>query len=97
MARRCGRSETGSQKCFFVKYATCGLRISLYGARPLTFATVQFMSAATERRIDRLSAEALTAKTAEDIDRILEELRAALQEHVRLAKNNLRSQANSLA
>jgi F0F1-type ATP synthase membrane subunit b/b' len=53
------------------------------------------MSATTERRIERLSAEALTAETQEDVDRILEELRATIQEHLRLAKNKLRSQANS--
>jgi hypothetical protein len=37
------------------------------------------MSAATDARIQSLSAEALSAKTQDDVDRILEELRSALQ------------------
>jgi hypothetical protein len=55
------------------------------------------MSAQTDARIQRLSAEALNAKTEDDVDRILEELRVALQEHVSLAKEKLREQVNSFA
>jgi hypothetical protein len=55
------------------------------------------VSAETDSRIQRLSAEALTAKTEDDVDRILEELRVALQEHVSLAKEKLREQVNSFA
>jgi hypothetical protein len=55
------------------------------------------MSAQTDACIQRLSAEALNAKTEDDVDRILEELRVALQEHVSLAKKKLREQVNSFA
>jgi predicted nucleotidyltransferase len=55
------------------------------------------MSAQTDACIQRLSAEALNAKTEDDVDRILEELRVALQEHVSLAKEKLREQVNSFA
>jgi hypothetical protein len=51
----------------------------------------------TEARIQRLSAEALRATTQDDIDRILEELRSAFQEHVTQAKKKLQAQAASFA
>jgi hypothetical protein len=55
------------------------------------------MPAHTEVRIQRLCTEALAAKTQADVDRIVPELRAALEEHVRLAKDSLRLQASTVA
>jgi hypothetical protein len=46
----------------------------------------------TDARIQRLCTEALAAKTQADVDRILPELRSALEEHVRLAKESLGTQ-----
>ena len=40
----------------------------------------------TEVRIQQLCTKAIAAKTQIDVDRIIPELRAALQEHVRLVK-----------
>jgi hypothetical protein len=40
----------------------------------------------TDARIQRLCTEALAAKTQADVDRILPELRSALEEHVRLTQ-----------
>lgn len=53
------------------------------------------MSEHTEARIQRLSNEAVAAKTQADVDRILEELRSVLDEHVRLAASKLGAQARS--
>jgi hypothetical protein len=69
----------------------------MYGSGQLSFGTIQTMSATTEARIQRLSAEALRATTQDDIDRILEELRSAFQEHVTQAKKKLQAQAASFA
>jgi hypothetical protein len=46
----------------------------------------------TEARIQQLCTEALAAKTLADVDRILPELRSALEEQVRLAKESLETQ-----
>jgi hypothetical protein len=51
----------------------------------------------TEAKIQRLCTEAISAKSEEDIERIVKELRSALEEHVRLAKESLKAQAASLA
>jgi hypothetical protein len=51
----------------------------------------------TENRVQQLCREALAAKPEDNVDRILEELRVALQEHVSLAKEKLREQVNSFA
>jgi hypothetical protein len=51
----------------------------------------------TEERIQRLCTEVLAAKSEAEVDRILPELRAALQEHIRLAKDSLEVQANTIA
>jgi hypothetical protein len=46
----------------------------------------------TEANIQNLCARALTAKTPQDIDLTAQELRAALEEHILLAKNALEGQ-----
>lgn len=51
----------------------------------------------TEDRIQRLCTEAINANSGDDIKRIVNELRSALEEHVRFAKKSLESQAVSLA
>jgi BarA-like signal transduction histidine kinase len=55
------------------------------------------MSAETDGRVQQLCREALAAKPEDNVDRILEELRVALREHVSLAKEKLREQVNSFA
>ena len=45
----------------------------------------------TEERIRRLCGEAIAAKTNEDVERVLKELRGALEEHIRLAGESLKS------
>jgi hypothetical protein len=50
------------------------------------------MPAHTESRILELVSEALAATTEEDVDRVLPELRSALREHIRLAKESLEAQ-----
>lgn len=39
----------------------------------------------------------MAAKTSADTERIIPELRAALEEHIRLAKDSLGSQASAIA
>ena len=51
----------------------------------------------TEARIKSLCAEALAAKSAADVDRIVAELRVALEEHALLAKALLEGQFSNLA
>ena len=46
----------------------------------------------TEANIQNLCARALTAKAPQDVDQIAQELRAALEEHIQLAKNALEGQ-----
>jgi hypothetical protein len=50
----------------------------------------------TEARIQQLCTEALAAKTLADVDRILPELRSALEEHIRLAKESLETQVAAI-
>jgi len=54
------------------------------------------MPAHTEARIQQLCSEGLAAKTLADIDRILPELRSALVEHVRLARESLATQVAAI-
>lgn len=54
------------------------------------------MPAHTEARIHQLCTEALFATTQADIDRILPELRSALEEHIKLAKNSLGAQVSAI-
>jgi hypothetical protein len=51
----------------------------------------------TEVKIQELCGKALAAKTEADVERIIPELRAALQEHVRLAKDSLEGQMSVIA
>jgi hypothetical protein len=51
------------------------------------------MPAHTESRILELVSAALAATTEEDVDRVLPELRSALRDHIRLAKESLGAQA----
>jgi hypothetical protein len=48
-------------------------------------------------RLQQLCREVLAAKTSADTERIILELRAALQEHIRLAKDSLGAQASAIA
>ena len=51
----------------------------------------------TEDLVRRLCAEALTASSKEDIDRIMTALRTALEGHIRLAKEDLTAQAATIS
>jgi hypothetical protein len=55
------------------------------------------MPAHTETLIQRLCAKALAAKTPEDIERVVNELRSALEEHVVMAKDSLEGQVSNFA
>lgn len=55
------------------------------------------MPAHTEALIQQLCTEALAAKTQADVDRILPELRSALEEHVKLAKDSLEAQVSAIS
>ena len=55
------------------------------------------MSAHTEAKIQQLCTAILAASTEADVERIIPQLREALQEHVRLAKAALEDQAVALA
>ena len=48
-------------------------------------------------RLQQLCREVLAAKTSADTERIIPELRAALEEHIRLAKDSLGAQASAIA
>lgn len=50
-----------------------------------------------EARIRELSAAALLVRTQTDVEQILGELRAALEEHICLAKDSLGEQASAIA
>jgi len=54
------------------------------------------MPAYTEERIRQLCAEAVAATSQSDVERIFPELRAALEEHVKLAKQSLQSQMSTI-
>jgi hypothetical protein len=54
------------------------------------------MPAYTEARIRELVSAALAASTKADIDKILPDLRTALREHIRLAKESLEAQVVAL-
>lgn len=58
--------------------------------------TIATVPAHTEARIHQLCTEALGAQTQADIERILPELRSALEEHVRLAKTSLEAQVTAI-
>jgi hypothetical protein len=50
----------------------------------------------TENRIKQLCKEATAARSKEDVERVFEQLRAALDEHISLAKNSLGAQASTI-
>jgi hypothetical protein len=50
-----------------------------------------------EAKIQRLCAEALTLTEQADIERVMTELRSAIEEHVRLARESLTAQAATLS
>lgn len=49
----------------------------------------------TEMRIRELCTEAITVRTPEDVERVVGELRSALELHIRLAKESLEGQAST--
>jgi hypothetical protein len=51
----------------------------------------------TDLHVQRLCKEILAATTKAEVERILPELRAALVEHIRLAKDSLELQAKAIA
>lgn len=55
------------------------------------------MPAQTEAKIHQLCTEALAAKTQSDVERVVAELRSALEEHISLAKESLGEQITGLA
>ena len=61
----------------------------------IPFRSIPYLNvpAHTEGRINKLVGEALAATTETDVERILPELRSALQEHIRLAKESLETQS----
>ena len=73
------------------------LRVSPYSQRTALFDNLHLMPAHTEARIQQLCTEALAAQTQSDVERIIPELRAALEEHIRLAKESLEGQLGSMS
>jgi hypothetical protein len=51
----------------------------------------------TDERVRQLCREVLAATTEAEVERILLKLRAALEEHIRLAKDSLELQASTIA
>jgi hypothetical protein len=51
----------------------------------------------TDARIQQLCKDALEAKTPEQLEHVIPELRLALEEHIRLAKESLKVQRSSIA
>jgi len=51
----------------------------------------------TEAKIHQLCTEALAANAEADVERVIPKPRAALQEHVRLAKSSLEGQVSTIA
>jgi hypothetical protein len=54
------------------------------------------VSAASEARIRELCSAAVEAKSEADVERVLAELRAALEEHIQQAKHSLEEQAENI-
>jgi hypothetical protein len=51
----------------------------------------------TECRIQQLCTAALEVRTSEDVEHVVHELRCALEEHIRLAKDSLENQVATLS
>jgi hypothetical protein len=60
------------------------------------FDTLHCVPADSEVRIQQLCREALAANTQADVERIIGVLRAALEEHIRFAKESLHLQATTI-
>jgi len=73
------------------------LQLSLYSGCPILFDTIQTVPHFTEARIHHLCTEALTLTEQADIERVMTELRSAIEEHVRLARESLTAQAATLS
>lgn len=69
----------------------------LYSHVARWFGNLGSMPAHTEARIHQLCTEALAAQSQADVNRIIPELRSALEEHIRLAKESLTVHASSIA
>jgi predicted DNA-binding ribbon-helix-helix protein len=68
----------------------------LYRTDCFAFAKIRNMPADTEARIHQLCTEVLAAETQADIERISSELRVALEEHIKLAKDSLKAQVTTI-
>jgi hypothetical protein len=51
----------------------------------------------TEDKIEKLCSEAISVKNEGDVERVVPELRSALEEHIRLAKESLTDQAQVIS
>jgi hypothetical protein len=51
----------------------------------------------TETRIQQLCTQAIAVKTSEEVERVIAELRSALELHIRLAKESLETQASTIS
>jgi hypothetical protein len=51
----------------------------------------------TEIRIQQLCTQAIAVKTSEEVERVIAELRSALELHIRLAKESLETQASTIS
>lgn len=60
------------------------------------FDSVGNMSVHTEDRIRQACSKAVAAKTDDEAERVLPELRSALRDHIRLAKVRLEEQASAV-
>ena len=83
---------------FYARFpgSTTGISGLLYRPDSLRFDTLPNVPAHTEARIRNLITEALTAKSDSEVERIIPELRSALPEHIRLAKESLEAQVVGL-
>jgi F0F1-type ATP synthase membrane subunit b/b' len=60
------------------------------------FDIVQNVPRFTEAKIQQLCTEAITVRTSEDVERVIGELREALELHIRLARESLEAQVSAL-
>lgn len=57
------------------------------------FDIIQSVSDLTDQRIKQLCAKALEVQTEHEVNQVMEELRSALETHVRRAKESLKAEA----
>jgi hypothetical protein len=60
------------------------------------FATLVVVPRFTDDRVRQLCSQAIACKTQADIEKVIKELRDALGEHIRLARENLKIQATTI-